>query len=161
MYRNSAYNRMTTPQGAPRWMARFKNILLMALIVAVVALSVVGVRGATYRSEANRLFISKIQLECGNALQLTNSLSRTAGSSSSLTLGRIRSHVYAMETLNSLSVGLEGASGWLISGDWFTTLYGVIEEYYQKLITGVVTGDQQTALLTALQTLYDQLEAIQ
>ncbi|MBR4081000.1 MAG: hypothetical protein IKK21_04375 [Clostridia bacterium] len=161
MYRNTAYNRMTTNAGAPRWVTRFKNLLLLFLLVAVILLAVFGGRAMMYRNDANHLFISKIQLECGNALTLTNSLSRTAGASSSATLGRIRSHVYAMETINSLSVGLEGASGWLISEDWFTTLYGVLEEYSQKLITGMTTGDQQTALMNALQTLYDQLDTIQ
>ena len=161
MYRNMAYNRMKTNAGSPRWVVRFKNIVLLLLLLAVIVLSIFGGRAMAFRNDAKHLFISKIQLECGNALTLTNSLSRTAGASSSATLGRIRSHVYAMETINSLSVGLEGASGWLISEDWFTTLYGVLEEYSQKLITGMTTGDQQTALLGALQTLYDQLDTLQ
>ena len=158
MYRNTGYNRVSAPAAAPRWVTRFKNVLLLLLLIAVVALAIMGGRAMAYRNEAKNLFISKIQLECGNALTLTKSLSRTAGASSSATLGRIRSHVYAMETSNSLSVGLEGSEGWLISEDWFTTLYGVLEEYSQKLITGMTTGDQQTTLLGALQTLYDQLD---
>lgn len=160
MYRNSAYSRMKSPAQTPRWFTRFKNALLLVLLLAVIALSVFGGQAMMYRNEAKTLFVSKIQLECGNALTLTNSLSRTAGATSAQTLGRIRSHVYAMETINDLSVGLEGASGWMIQEDWFTTLYAVLDEYSNKLITGMTTGDQQTTLLGALQTLYDQLETL-
>ena len=160
MYRNSAYSRMKSPALTPRWFTRFKNFLLLILLIGVIVLAIFGGRGMAFRSEAKTLFISKIQLECGNALNLTNGLSRTAGATSSQTLGRIRSHVYAMETINDLSVGLEGASGYLIQDDWFTTLYAVLDEYSNKLITGMTTGDQQTTLLGALQTLYDQLEGL-
>ena len=160
MYRNSAYSRMKSPALTPRWFTRFKNFLLLILLIGVIALAIFGGRGMAFRGEAKELFVSRIQLECGNALNLTNGLSRTAGATSSQTLGRIRSHVYAMETINDLSVGLEGASGYLIQDDWFTTLYAVLDEYSNKLITGMTTGDQQTTLLGALQTLYDQLEGL-
>ena len=158
MYRYSP-NRMRGATGAPKLRERVKTIMLAALIVALVVLAVVGVPAMRFRSEAKELFIARIQLECGNALSLTNSLSRTAGANSAATLGRIRSCVYAMETINSLSVGLSGSAGWIIQEDWFTSLYGMIDSYSSQLLTGMTTSEQQTALYNALQTLSEQLDA--
>ena len=73
MYRYSP-NRMRGATGAPKLRERVKTIVLAALIVALVALAVVGVPAMRFRSEAKELFIARIQLECGNALSLTNSL---------------------------------------------------------------------------------------
>ena len=83
MYRNSAYSRMKSPALTPRWFTRFKNFLLLILLIGVIALAIFGGRGMAFRGEAKELFVSRIQLECGNALNLTNGLSRTAGATSS------------------------------------------------------------------------------
>lgn len=158
MYRYSP-NRMRGATGAPKLKERVKSVVLLLLLIALVLLAVFGVPAMRFRAEAKELFIARIQLECGNALSLTNSLSRTAGANSSVTLGRIRSCVYAMETINSLNVGLNGASGWIIQEDWFTSLYSMIDSYSSQLLTGMSTSEQQTALYSALQTLSEQLEA--
>ena len=56
-----------------------------------------------------------------------------------------------MDTINQLNVGLGG--DYLISNDTFTSLYAIIDDYFNRLITGVVTGDSQTALANALTSL--------
>ena len=112
MYRYSPHMRNT--QSSSKLKDRLRTGFMLLLIIAVCALAVFGGRAMTFRSDAHKLFVQRIQVECNEALSLTNSLSRTAGASSSSTLGKIRSHVYSMETINSLNVGLEGATGYLI-----------------------------------------------
>lgn len=159
MYRYSA-NRARGNTGAPGMKERGKTVLIVLLMIAVIAGAVYAVPALRFRKEAENLFVARIQLECGNALDLSASLSRTAGASSTTTLSRIRSSVYAMETMNSLSVGLDGAQGYIISEDWFTNLYGIIDAYANQLLTGMTTSEQQTALYNALQTLNEQLLAL-
>ena len=158
MYRYSP-NRMRGNTGAPKLRERLKSILLVVLAAALAAALIYGIPAMRYRSEADELYVARIQLECGNAISLTNSLSRTAGANSSVTLGRLRSCVYAMETINSLSVGLNGASGWIIQEEWFTSLYSIIDAYATQLLTGMTTTEQQTSLYNALLTLSEQLDS--
>ena len=133
---------------------RVQSIFTMLLLVAVIALAM------RYQSSAHELFVQKIQTECGNALQLCNTLSRTAGSGSSSTLGKIRQHIYSIQTINDLNVGLEGASGWMVEESVFSNLYTLLDNYETKLVTGMTTGDSQTQLLQTLTSLYQQVELL-
>lgn len=130
---------------------RIRNIIMLVLVLAVLMLSIFGGRAMSYQAESHTTFVHRLQTECNDALSLTSSLSRTAGASSSATLGKIRSHVYAMDTINQLNMGLDGT--YLVSNDEFTNLYAIIDDYSNRLITGMVTGDQQTALTGALTAL--------
>ena len=139
--------------GAPRMKERIKNIVLMVLVVACILLAIFGGRAMSFQADAHTTFIRRMQTECNDALTLTSSLSRTAGANSAETIGRIRSRVYAMDTINQLNVGLRGAGGYLVTTDAFTALYDVLDEYSNKLITGMQTGDLQTQLTTSLTNL--------
>ncbi len=147
-------------EGSPTLWQRARDVLILLLVAAVVALAILGGRAMAYRASAHDLFVKRIQTECGDALTLTASLSRTAGANSAATLGRVRSHVYTMDTLNQLNVGLEGGDRFFVDEAVFSDLYGVLDDYSNKLITGMVTGDLQTALteqLTALQARLSEL----
>ena len=130
---------------------RLRNALILVLLAAVILLGIFGGRAISFETETRSTFVHRMQTECNDAVSLVTALSRTAGASSSATLGKIRSHVYAMDTINQLNVGLGG--DYLISNDTFTSLYAIIDDYFNRLITGVVTGDSQTALANALTSL--------
>ena len=130
---------------------RLRNALILVLLAAVILLAIFGGRAISFETETRSTFVHRMQTECNYAVSLVTALSRTAGASSSATLGKIRSHVYAMDTINQLNVGLGG--DYLISNDTFTSLYAIIDDYFNRLITGVVTGDSQTALANALTSL--------
>lgn len=134
----------------PRMKDRIRNIVLVLLTVACILLAIFGGRAMGFQADAHTTFIRRIQTECNDALSLTSSLSRTAGANSAATLGRIRSHLYAMDTINQLNVGLQGAGGYLVNNDVFTSLYAVLDVYSDKLITGMQTGDLQTELTNSL-----------
>ena len=130
---------------------RLRNALILVLLAAVILLAIFGGRAISFEAETRSTFVHRMQTECNDAVSLVTALSRTAGASSSATLGKIRSHVYAMDTINQLNVGLGG--DYLISNDTFPSLYAIIDDYFNRLITGVVTGDSQTALANALTSL--------
>ena len=98
----------------------FSSIVTLLLLVAVIGLGIFGGNAMKYQSSAHDLFVRKLQVECSTALQLCNTLSRTAGSGSSGTLGKIRQHIYGMQTINDLNVGLSGSSGWLVQETYFS-----------------------------------------
>lgn len=148
------------PQGN-RLKERLRTGLILLLVAAVVLLTVFGGRAMSFRSEAHATFVSRMQTECGNAISLTSSLSRTAGANSSATLGRIRSHIYAMDTINQINVGLEGGDGYLVNNDLFTALYALLDEYVTTLTTGMATGELQTSLTNSLNELYALVDALE
>ncbi len=160
MYRYSPHMRGANDSGA-QVRRRFHSVVTLLLLVAVIGLGIFGGNAMKYQSSAHNLFVRKLQVECSTALQLCNTLSRTAGSSSSSTLGKIRQHIYSMQTINDLNVGLSGSSGWLVQETYFSNLYSMLDEYETKLITGMTTGDYQTKLLQTLTNLYTQVQALE
>lgn len=158
MYR---YSNRTTPRQDSyqnKVVERIKGVVILLLVAAMVALAIFALPAIQYKKDANELYLARIQVECADAIELTAALSRTSGGNTSEQLGQIRSRVYAMETINSLSVGLNGPSGRFIEESWFTVLYGEIDTYTQKVAKGTATGDSQTSLYNSLGILFQQLE---
>ena len=139
---------------------RIRMGMMLVLLLAVILLSIFGGQAMRFKADTHTTFIRRMQTECNQALSLTSSLSRTAGASTSATLGRIRSCIYAMDTLNQIHVGLDVSEGYIVSNDVFTNLYAVLDDYSDKIITGMVTGDQQTALTTILTSLQEQVNRL-
>lgn len=146
------------PSGNLLW-NRIRTAIILVLLVAVVVLAILGGRAMNFESESHVTYIRRMQTECNDALSMTTALSRTAGASSSSTLGKIRSHIYAMDVINQVNAGL--GNGYLVDGDIFTNLYTIVDDYSNRLITGMVTGDQQTGLTNALTSLQAVIAALE
>ena len=130
---------------------RIRTAVMLLLLIALIGVIVYSASAVFYRNEAQNMMISRIQSECSSALTLTNSLSRTAGTNSSATLGKIRGHVYTMETLSDMYLALNNRA--LVPDSVLDALYALIDEYSNKLITGMTTGDMQSSLLAQIQSL--------
>lgn len=137
---------------------RIRSAVMLVLVFAVILLAIFGGSAMEYRSESRTMYVRRIQTECNSALSLAPSLSRTAGASTAATLSKIRSYIYAMDTINQLHMGLDG--GYLVENEVFTNLYSIIDEYYNRLITGMVTSEQQTQLSNALTELLNELSML-
>lgn len=137
---------------------RIRTAVMLVLLAALIGVAVYSTSAIFYRNEAQNMMVARIQSECGSALTLTNSLSRTAGTNSSGTLGKIRGHVYTMETLSDMYLALNNRA--LIADSTLDDLYSLIDDYSNKLITGMTTGDMQSSLLAQLQSLQATLEDI-
>jgi hypothetical protein len=132
---------------------RIKNILILLLIAALVALATVAVPAVRSRSSARSLYIQRMQNEMASAIRLTTSLSRNAGANSTAILAQVRSNVYAIGVINSVSIDQEGVNGRLLQEDQITTLQSSIDNYLAFLTTGMDTGEYQTNLQNALEEL--------
>lgn len=142
--------------GAGLLRERIRTGLIIALVLIAVVLGILGGRAMAYRSEARALFASSMQTECIEALNQANLLSRTAGANSAATLGRIRSSVRAMDDINRIRMGLEGGKAF-VSEETFSELYGILDNYSSRLLTGMNTGDMQGQLQAALEALQTML----
>ncbi len=160
MYRRySQVNEPSVPVSQTR-RNRVKNLILLLLVAALAAMTVIAVPAIQSRSGARSLFIQRMQNEISTAARLATSLSRNAGASSAAILAQIRSNIYAISVTNELSIGMEGASGRLISEDVLTGLQTSIDSYLAFLTTGMDTGEYQTSLQNALDALEIEIEAM-
>ena len=135
-----------------------KNIVIIFLVAVIGALCVVGIPALQAQKDSHNVYVQMIQTECEEAVKLTTSLSRNAGSDSAAILARIRSHVYAMRSINRVSMAQDGAAGQLISEEVFDGLLAMLDSYLAFLTTGMDTGEYQSNLQTSLDTLQSEMQ---
>ncbi len=160
MYRRySQVNTNTVPVNQVR-RNRLKNILILFLLAALIALAVVSIPAMRKQNSARDLYIQRMQTEVGEAVRQTTTLSRNAGADSAAILARIRSNLYAIRIINELNIAQEGASGRLLQEETLTTLQSAIDNYLTFLTTGMDTGEYQTNLQNEINSLQATINAL-
>lgn len=131
---------------------RVKNIVILLLVAVVAGLCVYSFPRISSGNELRTLYIQKMQSECDEAIRQTNVLSRNAGADTAANLARIRSNVYSIEQINTLSASLPGETKTLIDGSVLVSLRSDIDTFLSVLATGMDTGEYVTNLQTTLDT---------
>ena len=161
MYRRySQVNEGYMPDGQ-KTRNRIKNVIILLLTAAVIALCVIGIPALQSKNGARNLYISRMQTECSEAVRQATVLSRNAGADSALILSRIRSSISAVTLINELSIGQDGPSGRLINEEEIQAITSTIDQYLSFLTTGMDTGEYQTNLQIALEELRDTISAVE
>ena len=101
-----------------------------------------------------------MQEQCRDALALSNTLSRTASSSSAGILGKIRADVHAIDVINQMKMLQDGTNHAYISTELISRIYTILDGYSNQLITGMSTMEEQTNLSAALQELSAALSGL-
>ena len=160
MYRYSPRMMNANGQGS-KLRNRMKNILILVLLAAVIFLIIFSSGAVRYRDNARALFVQQVQVECGEALNLCSTLSRTGGSGSAETLGVIRSRVYAIDRINTISIALGGPSARLVDESYLTQIYSLITSFSADLrASGMNSSTYQNELTNTLNSLAFILDQI-
>ena len=135
---------------------RIRNVLILLLLAALIALLVISLPLIRNRTETRSLYIQKIQEECDEALRQANVLSRTGGVASSVDLTKIRCNIQSIRTVNSLS---QLSGGQLLDDNTLVTLVNLVDRYQDGMNQGgqkiVNPGEYTTSLQNALQELHE------
>ncbi len=159
MYRYSQQMRGNT--GAQHLRQQVGKVLSILLVIAVVVLAIVGGGAMRFEAREQTLYRERMRNEAGQAITQVNNLSRTGGSTTTNLLGKLRQHVYAMQTLQQIHVGLRGNGQQVVDVGMFDTIYSVIDAFDARLQTGQQTKEPQSQLLTLLTDLKTKVETIQ
>ena len=139
---------------------RVKNILILLLAAGLAAVLIISLPALKQRQETRALFVRRIQTECDEAVKQTTALSRNAGADSAALLAKIRSNLYAIRALNSMSTAAGGAP--LLTDDQqVVTIQNMVDRYLSFLTTGMDTGEYQTNLQTALTELQIKVNSLE
>ncbi len=153
MYRRySQVNNNTVPVNQVR-RNRIKNILILFLLAALIALSVFSFPALQSRNRARELFIQRMQNEIFSAVDLVDSLSNNGRADSAATLAKIRSNIYAIRTINDLSIAEGGTEQRLLAEETLSTIQSDVDNFLNFLTTGMDTGTYRMSLQEKLKKL--------
>ncbi len=133
---------------------RVTLIALVLLLAAVIVLGAFYARGAAYQARTVEQFRRRINSNLVDAIGQVSRMTGGVQSNSSIKLGQIRQHVYAMEQINAISIAVSGESGRLIPPEAVTALFDDLDRY--ELAIQTATGntlEERTLLLTHLTAL--------
>ncbi len=159
MYRYSQQTRGNT--GGQQLRQQAGKVLLILLVLAVVVLAVIGGNAMRFEAREQTLFRESMRSEANQAISQVNNLSRTGGSTTANLLGKLRQHVYAMQTLQQVHVALRGAGHQVVEASLFDSIFTLIDTFDARLQTGQQTKEPQTQLLTMLTELGTKVSGIQ
>lgn len=138
---------------------RVKSVIIILMAVALLGVGIAGAQAIAFRGSAEKLMVSRAMTECSSAISQVNTLSRSGGSDTAGTLGKIRANVNAVDVLSSVHQSLYGSA--FVPQSTLTELYSIIDSYSAKLKNGSSTIDELTRLgdgLSTLQTLLQQAQ---
>lgn len=141
--------------------SRLDRFLIPASIVmaiVLVALVITTVQSAAFRGEAKDMMIARAITECSDAVNHVNNLSRTNGSDTMGTLGKIRANIKAVDVLSNMRQTLFGRP--LAPQSTFTELYAIIDSYSAKYLKGSVATEELTNLGAGLTNLQNLLQEV-
>jgi len=159
MYRYSQQMRGNT--GGQRMKQQMGKVLMILLVLAVVVMGIIGGNALRFGGKEQTLYREHMRSEASQAISQVNNLSRTGGSTTTNLLGKLRQHVYAIQTLQQIHVSLRGNSHQVVDVSLFDSIYSVIDIFDDKLQTGQQTKEPQTQLLTLLTELSTKIGSIQ
>jgi len=135
---------------------RVKMITIILLAVALIAIGIVGGRAIKFQNDAEELMMARAMMECNNAVNQVNTMSRSGGSDTAGALGRIRANINAVDVLNGISQSLSGRA--YAPQNVFTELYAIIDSYSAKLKNGTSAIEELTNLADRLGNLQNLLQ---
>ena len=158
MYRRYSQGTADIAPRSQKRISRIKNVLIVLLAAATVALGVIAIPGLKNQQSERAVYLQRMQSECDEALRQTTSLSRNAGADSAAILARVRCCIYAMRTVNTLAAQ---SGPQPMADEQLLTLQNTVDRYLAFLTTGMDTGEYQTNLqngLTELQGIVNELK---
>lgn len=139
-----------------------QRVLLFMFVLCLIAAVIFGVfyyKESTYQRNTREQLDRRVN---SNLVDAIGQVSRMAGgvqSNSSIKLGQIRQHIFAMDQINSISISIYGEAGRLIPQEAFTALFEVLDRYEVAVQTATGnTLELRTLLLTHLMSLQEILE---
>ena len=141
----------STLLGSNRENLKYIIIIAILAVALIVALSFLFFAPKDLsKNKFNSSLLTMVNTEMKNAITQSENLSRSGASGTSNTLGKVRQHVYALETLNKLNIQLFGQGGRLYPQQYFDTTQGIIESYATMLQTGQPTNEVLAKLIENL-----------
>lgn len=132
---------------------------LVLVLAAAIALGILYSAASARNRQAQRQYVSRVSSNLVDAIGQTSRMASGVQSNSSMKLGQIRQHVYAMDQINNISLAVSGEGGRIIPQEALTALYSVLDRYEAAVQTATGnTLELRTLLLTHLMSLQELLD---
>jgi len=144
--------------GAGRRKAQ-KTVRILSVVVFVLAIALIGVTVSyLHASGVSRTTSDALMARATNAVYR---LTQSSGTNTMTLLSNVRSHIYALQCLNTLAANIYGAGTVIVDGSMLTACIATLDTAEQRLQAGNVLTGSMTELrdeVDAIVALFSAME---
>ena len=139
-----------------RQVTRLLRIIIFILVIALAGVTFSYVRIMNVERQTSEAISSRAISEANEAQSAVYRLTQSSGANTSTLLAIIRSHVYALQSLNALAANIYGPGTTVVDGALLEDAISTINDCDVRLQAGLILTD----LYTALRDDIDQIVAV-
>ncbi|MDR1569449.1 MAG: hypothetical protein LBS72_03045 [Oscillospiraceae bacterium] len=131
-------------------------LVILLLLLCLVVMGLLYLRAAARDKQVNEMLIGQGSAELDEAFQSVVRLSRVGGSYTTMQIGELRQHLYAVRRLNSIASTLYGKASVVTADAQITRALDYVTACESRLMQGQAIDEQLQELRGLLETLSEQ-----
>ena len=129
-----------------RQTARLLKVVIFVLVIALAGVTYSFVRARGVEHSISDALYARVVSEAGEAQSVIYRLTQSSGANTASLLAAVRSHIYALQSLNTLAAGIYGPGTTLSDAKLLASCIDTLNECEQRLQAGLVITDLYTDL---------------
>lgn len=125
---------------------RLLFVVIFILIIALAGVSVAYLRNQGVSSATIDALKSRAVSEASEAQSAVYRLTQSSGTNTMTLLSTVRSHVYALQSINTIAANIYGAGTSLVDGELLASCISIVSQCETRMQAGSVLTDLHTAL---------------
>lgn len=141
-----------------RKMRRLLYIIIFVLVIALIGVSFAYVRSTKVAKATSDALIARAMSEASAAQNAVYRLTQSSGTNTTVLLAAVRSHIYALQSLNTLTANIYGPGTVLADASLLATCTATLDECDTRIQAGSVVTEQTSRLRDHIDTLVSSFD---
>lgn len=140
---------------------RLLYVIIFVLFVALVGVSVAYYRSTKVSEATSDALIARAMSEAASAQNAVYRLTQSSGTNTTVLLAAVRSHVYALQSLNTLTANIYGPGTVLADANLLAACTATLDECDTRIQAGSVVTEQTSSLRDNIDKLVASFDLLQ
>lgn len=127
-------------------LVRLLYVIIFILIIALAGVSVSYLRTQSVGQATADALKARVVSEATEAQSAVYRLTQSSGTNTMSLLSTVRSHIYALQSINAIASNIYGAGTMLVDGNMLSTCISIIQQCETRMQAGSVLTDLHTDL---------------
>lgn len=140
---------------------RLLYIVIFVLVVALLGVSLAYYRSTKVNDATGEALIARAMSEAAAAQNAVYRLTQSSGTNTTVLLATVRSHIYALQSLNTLTANIYGPGTVLTDAELLAACTATLDECDTRIQAGSVVTEQTSRLRDNIDTLVASFNLLQ
>ena len=140
---------------------RLLYVVIFVLVIALAGVSLAYYRSTKVSEATSDALIARAMSEAAAAQNAVYRLTQSSGTNTTVLLAAVRSHIYALQSLNTLTANIYGPGTVLADANLLSTCTATLDECDTRIQAGSVVTEQTSSLRDNIDALVASFELLQ